>query len=179
MDLAKKKPAWLVIEAWVLIVLGAAALLLPLLAGVALTFSLGIILIMVGALGLIAAVAGRDHVHLGWSLLSGALALVTGLVMVFTPLIGAVILSLIFAIYLLLDGISLIGLALDHRKRHAGAWGWLLAAGCGDILLSIFIMTLTALGSAVFVGVILGVDLVFAGGALLMVHSAKSRAAIA
>jgi uncharacterized membrane protein HdeD (DUF308 family) len=179
MDLTKPKSSWLTIEAVVLILLGVAALILPLFAGVALTLTLGVILILVGAVGLVSAFAGRDHAHLGWSVFSGALALIAGLVMLFTPLAGAVILSVLFAIYLLLDGVSLIGIALDHRKHQTRAWGWLLAAGIADILIALFIVSLTAFGSAVFLGVILGIDLILAGAALLLVHGVTRRAAIA
>jgi uncharacterized membrane protein HdeD (DUF308 family) len=161
---------WLTIEGVLLILLGIAALVMPLMAGLAATLVFGWILILTGIIGLVSAFAGRSHAHLGWSLASAIIALVIGLVLLFYPLVGAVALTTIVSVYLLLDGIALIGLALDHRKRAITPWGWLLASGVIDVLLAALIFFMSAIGSAVFVGVMVGLSLIFAGIALLLVH---------
>ncbi len=161
---------WLTIEGALLILLGIAALVMPLLAGLAATLVFGWILILTGVIGLVSAFAGRSHAHLGWSLASAIIALVIGLVLLVYPLLGAVALTTIVSVYLLLDGIALIGLALDHRKRAITPWGWLLASGVIDILLAALIFFMSAIGSAVFVGVLVGLSLIFAGIALLLVQ---------
>jgi uncharacterized membrane protein HdeD (DUF308 family) len=161
---------WLTIEAIALIVLGLAALFAPILAGVAVALCLGVILTAAGLIGLVSAFAGRGHAHPGWSVISAILALVVGLFLLFIPLAGAVVLSLVIGAYLILDGVTLIGLALDHRKRGDRRWGWLLAAGIGDIILALIILTLSAFGAAALIGVIVGIDLILAGVALLALH---------
>jgi uncharacterized membrane protein HdeD (DUF308 family) len=170
MDVAARRSTWLTIEGVLLIVLGIFALLTPLFAGLALALTIGILLTIAGVVGLISAIAGRNHAHQGWSLLSAAIALVIGLIMIISPLAGAAGLTLILGIYLLLDGISLIGLALDHRRRADRAWGWLLVAGIADLLLAGIVILLSAAGSAVLIGFIVGLDLILAGVALLMLH---------
>ncbi len=112
----------------------------------------------------------RAHVHPGWSLASAVIALVIGVVLLVYPLAGAVALTTVIGVYLLLDGIALIGLALDHRKRGIGPWGWLLASGLIDLLLAAFIVFMSAVGSAVLIGVMVGLSLIFAGIALLLVQ---------
>jgi uncharacterized membrane protein HdeD (DUF308 family) len=172
MAITEGKSIWLTIEGGVLILLGVLALISPIFAGLAAAALFGWLLIMVGLLGLIAAFAGRAHAHLGWGMASAAIALIVGVMLLFNPMAGAVGLGILIGAYFLLDGISLVGLGLDHRKRGMRAWSWLLAAGVFDILLAAFILTLGAIGSTVLVGVLVGVDLIVAGIALLMIHRA-------
>lgn len=164
------KSPWLIIEGVLLIVLGVAAVLMPLMAGLAATLVFAWILILTGMIGLISAFAGRAHAHLGWSLASALIALVIGVILLVYPLAGAVALTIVIGAYLLLDGFALIGLALDHRRRGIGRWGWLLASGLIDLLLAAVILFMNAIGSAVLIGVIVGLSLIFAGAALLAVH---------
>lgn len=170
MAVSERRSAWLTIEGIILIVLGVFALMAPLFAGIALALTFGILLVVAGAVGLISAIAGKAHAHQGWSLLSAVIALVVGVLLLISPLTGAVAITLLIGAYLLLDGISLIGLSLDHRRRGDRPWGWLLAAGVVDIILAAFIIFLSAAGSAVLIGFIVGLDLIVAGVALLMLH---------
>lgn len=170
------KSPWLTIEAVLLILLGIAAVLMPLMAGLAATLVFAWILILSGMIGLISAFAGRVHSHIGWSLASAAIALAIGVTLFVYPLAGAVALTVVIAVYLFLDGVTLIGLSLDHRKRGNEPWGWLLASGLVDLLLAVVILFMSAIGSAVLIGLAVGLSLIFAGAALLLLHRAAARA---
>jgi uncharacterized membrane protein HdeD (DUF308 family) len=178
MAVADKRSTWLTIEAILLIVLGVFALLAPLFAGLALAVTLGVVLVAAGVLGLIAAYAGRGHAHQGWSLASAAIALIVGVLVLVWPLAAAAGLTIVLGAYLLLDGVSLIMLSLDHRRRGDRRWGWLLVSGVVDLLLAGVLITLSAVGSTVLVGFIVGLDLILAGIALLMLHRSGRRAAV-
>ena len=168
------RSTWLTVEGVLLIVLGIAAVAMPLLAGLAASLVFAWILILTGVVGLVSAFAGRDHSHFGWSLASALIALVIGVILLVYPLAGAVALTIVIGAYLLLDGVTLIGLALDHRRRATGPWAWLLVSGLIDIVLAAIIFFMNAIGSAVFVGIIVGISLIFAGIALLLVHRAAT-----
>jgi len=172
------KSSWLTIEAIALIVLGALAMIFPFFIGVAIGVFIGWLLIIVGLLGLVSAFAGRDHAHLGWSAASAAIAILAGLLLAFHPLVAAVAVTVLVAAYLVLDGISLIGLSLDQRKRGARRWPWLAASGVIDILLAVLILALSGAGSAVLIGFILGIDLIAAGVGLLMVYRSSGAAGV-
>jgi len=161
---------WLTIEAIALIVLGALAIIFPLFTGIAIAILVGWLLVVVGILGLVAAVAGRDHVHLVWSVASAVIAILAGLLLLFHPLFAAVALTVVVAAYLLFDGVTLIGLGLDQRKRGASRWRWVFGSGCVDVLLAVLLLALSGVGSAVLIGVIVGIDLIAAGIGLLAVH---------
>jgi uncharacterized membrane protein HdeD (DUF308 family) len=160
------RSVWLTVEGVLLIILGAGALLMPLMAGVAASLVFAWVLILTGIAGLVSAVAGREHVHPGWSLVSALLALLVGVVLLINPLIGAASLALLIGVYLLLDGVALIVLALGQRRK-ARAWGWLMASGVFDLILAAFIVLMGAIGSAVMIGVIVGLSLIAAGIALV------------
>jgi membrane protein HdeD len=170
MAIAPARSPILTLEAVLLIVLGIAALILPLLAGAIVGTVIGVVLLISGAVGLASAFSGGPHVHQGWSIASAVIALLAGLLILVNPIAGAAGLVLLFGIYLVLDGVALIGLGLDQRKRGSTRWGLLLASGVVDILLAVLLLGLGAVGATAVVGFVLGVDLVFAGAALLMVH---------
>ncbi len=165
-----KTSPWLRIEGALLILLGVAAVLMPMMAGLAATLVFAWILILTGMIGLISAFAGRAHSHIGWSLASAVIALGIGGVLFVYPLAGAVALTLVIGAYLLLDGVALVGLGLDHRRRGIGNWAWLLGSGAIDLALAGVILFMSAIGSAVLVGVVVGLSLIAAGIALLLAH---------
>jgi uncharacterized membrane protein HdeD (DUF308 family) len=172
MALAPARSPILTAEAVLLIVLGAAALLLPLLAGLFVGTIIGVVLLITGIVGLLSAFSGGAHLHRGWSTASAVIALVFGFLILFNPLVGVLSLTLLLGAYLLLDGISLIGLGLDQRRRGSARWPLLLLSGVVDLILAALIVLLSGIGSAVVVGVVLGVDLIAAGIALLALHRA-------
>ena len=172
MAAASARSPLLTVEAVLLILLGIAAIVTPLFAGLFVATAIGLILMISGVIGLATALRGGDHVHRGWSVLSAVIALLVGLLILFNPLAGAAGLVLLLGAYLLLDGVTLIGLSMDQRKRGASRWALLLGSGVIDLVLAALIVTLGAVGGTVVVGLIVGVDLIAAGAALLMVHRA-------
>ena len=166
-EAAIKPSPWFTIEGAALLVLGVLALLAPVVAAVFAVSLLGWLILLAGVLGLVSTFAGRAHAHRTWSLVSAAIAVVAGVLIALNPVVGAGALTLLLAAYLLLDGGSLIMLSLDQRKRAAHRWGWLLAAGIGDLLLAGLVLVLGPLGQTVLVGLIVGVDLLLAGAALI------------
>jgi uncharacterized membrane protein HdeD (DUF308 family) len=109
----------LLTEAVLNIVMGVTAALFP--GGAVLAFVLvtGIWALFTG--GLILAAAFRMHVSHGrwWLALSGVLSLVWGVLLVLTPLTGAIVLTWWLGIYALLFGVLLLALGLRLRRVRA------------------------------------------------------------
>jgi uncharacterized membrane protein HdeD (DUF308 family) len=158
---------WFIVEGVLLIVLGGIAAALPALAGVAGALVFGWVLVLAGVFGLGSVLGARRHAHLAFGIVSALIALAVGALIVWRPLIGAVTLAIFIAAYLLLDGLALVGLAWDQRKRSARGWGWLMASGVVDILLAILVLALGPISSAVLLGFIIAIDLALAGIALV------------
>jgi uncharacterized membrane protein HdeD (DUF308 family) len=168
---------WFIAEGVLLIVLGVVAAALPGIAGVAGAVVFGWVLILAGLFGLTSLIGSREHTHLLWSIVSSLVALVVGALIVWAPLLGAVTLALFIAVYLLLDGIALCGLAWDQRKRGAARWLWLMVAGVLDVVLAVLIVVLRPLGDAVLLGFVIAIDLIVAGIALAAMGLAARKAA--
>lgn len=69
----------------------------------------------------------------GWMLLRGVLALILGGLMIVLPWPGLLALTLVFAAYLIADGIAAIVLAVRAARRHE-RWGWFVFEGIAGII---------------------------------------------
>jgi len=168
---------WFIVEGVLLIVLGVLAAALPGWAGVAGALVFGWVLIMAGLFGLVAIFGSRHHVNQALGVVSALVALAAGGLIVWNPLVGAVTLALFIAAYLLIDGVALIGLGLDQRKRAARGWPWLIVSGVIDIALALAILAMGAGMDATLLGFLIALDLIVAGIALAALGLHARRAA--
>jgi len=158
---------WFAVEGVILILLGIVAFVLPAAAGLAAALVLGWILLVSGIVGLVALLVTKGAAHAGWGFLSALIALVAGLLLLFHPFAGAVSIAVLIAAYLLLDGIALVLLGVDLRRRGAQAWLWVVLSGIVDWLLAVLIFAVSPAGAPLVLGLLVGIDLVAAGFALL------------
>lgn len=161
-------------EGIVLILLGVAAVVVPPVAGIAATVFIGWMLLIAGIVGLISTFRAKSAPGVAWSLLSAAIAIVAGGLLVWYPLTGLVTLTLVLIGYLLADGVVTIVFALSHRREASGRWGWMLINGIVDLILAAIIYMALPEAFAWAVGLIVGFDLVF-GGTTLVVMALAAR----
>jgi uncharacterized membrane protein HdeD (DUF308 family) len=74
---------------------------------------------------------------------------------------------LLLMVFLILEGIVTVMLALEHWRDLSGRWGWLLASGIVDLSLAAFIVIGLPATAAWTFGLILAVNLIFGGGAMI------------
>jgi uncharacterized membrane protein HdeD (DUF308 family) len=163
------------IEGVVLIVLGATAIVLPPIATLAVTILIGWLLLVSGIMGLITTFWMRHGPGFWWSLLSAVLALVVGVLLLASPLRGAVSLTIVLVAFLIIEGIASIMFALDHKREFSGRWGWMLASGIVDLILAALIFAGLPSSAAWAIGLLVGINLIF-GGAALMSMALHARA---
>jgi uncharacterized membrane protein HdeD (DUF308 family) len=163
-------------EGIILVVLGLAAMAIPLFAGLATTIFLGWLFLIAGLVGLVATIRARQAPGFWWSLLSACAALFAGFVLVVHPLQGLMTLTFVLTAYFIADGVFVIVLALSHRKDLSGKWEWMLVNGLVDLLLAALIISGMP-GSFVWVlGLLIGIDLLFGGVSLIaMALDARAR----
>jgi uncharacterized membrane protein HdeD (DUF308 family) len=165
------------IEGVLLVLLGLGALVVPALASLAVTIFLGWVFLVSGAVGLALTIWARPTPGFWWSLLSALLAIGAGAILLARPAQGTLTLTIILAIYFLLEGIFTIAYALEHRRGLSERWGWMLGSGIVDLILAAVILAKLP-GSADWVlGLLVGIDLVFGGGALIGMALAARNAA--
>jgi uncharacterized membrane protein HdeD (DUF308 family) len=165
---------WFLIEGLILLVLGAAAIAVPELAGVAATIWLGWILIIGGVIGLITTLRARGVPGFAWALLSAVLALAAGALLLWNPMRGLVTLTYVLIFFFVVDGVFMIVLALAHRRELTGRWQWLAFNGALDLILAAIIVSGFPGSFAWALGLLLGIDLLF-GGATLIAMALEAR----
>ena len=162
-------------EGALLVVLGLAAIALPLFAGLTTAILLGWVLLVAGVVGLVATVRTRGAGAFAWSLLSACVALIAGLVLLINPVAGLVTLTYVLIVYFVADGVFSVAGALSHRRELAGRWEWMLVSGLVDFVLAAVIIS--GLPGSFFwvVGMLVGIDLVIGGVSLIGMASASRR----
>src|SRR5580658_4958567 len=110
------------IEGIVLLVLGLAAIALPPIAGLATALVLGWLFLLGGIVGLVATFGQRNAPGFWWSLLSGAIAVLAGGILLANPAQGVVTLTYVLIAFFLIDGVLIIALAFAHRRELSGRW---------------------------------------------------------
>src|SRR6202012_5325000 len=102
-----------------------------------------------------------------WSLLSAVLAIGAGAVLLARPVQGTLTLTIVVGAYFVAEGVATIMYALEHRRELSGRWSWMLVAGVMDIIISFFIIAGLP-GSALWViGLLVGINLLIGGTALI------------
>ncbi|MEA2815930.1 MAG: hypothetical protein QOI93_3627 [Rhodospirillaceae bacterium] len=167
-----------VVEGIVLIVLGLLAVLLPPLATLGVTLFLGWLFVISGIMGLIATFWARQAPGFWWSLLSAVLGIAVGLVLLASPVSGAVSLTLVLGVFFAVEGVASIMYALDHRQQLSGRWGFMLFSGLIDLILAAMILIGLPGTAAWAIGLLVGINMIFGGSALIAMglHARNSSA---
>jgi uncharacterized membrane protein HdeD (DUF308 family) len=154
-------------EGILLVILGLAAMIVPPLASLAVTIFLGWMFLISGIAGLVLTFWARQMPGFWWSLLSAALALVAGIVLLAQPVQGTLTLTIVVGAYFLAEGVATIMYALEHRRELSQRWSWMLIAGLMDLLIAAVIIAGLP-GSALWaVGLLVGINLLFGGASLI------------
>ena len=168
----------LLVEGIILVLLGMAAILLPPVAGLAITIFVGWLFLIGGVVGVVATLSARHAPGVGWSLLSAIVALLAGGVLLWNPLQGLLTLTYVLIAYFIVDGVLMIAYAIAHRRELSGRWEWLMLNGVIDLVLAALILTGLPGSSAWALGLLVGIDLVFGGCSLIaMALAARQPAA--
>ncbi len=161
----REHKGWFIALGVLLIILGTAAIVFPFVAALAATLLIGWILLFAG-IGQ-STHAFRVHRWRGFmlALLGGILAMAVGISLLFFPLAGILSLTLLIGAYFLANGT--IRIVLSLQLRPAPGWGWMLFGGIISILLSLLVLVQWPSAATWLIGLLVGVDLVFGGWALL------------
>jgi len=148
------------------IILGFLAMAAPVLTGMSIALLLGILVVVAGTMRLMWAFKSSS---VGQGILRLALAcltLVCGALLVLNPIFASGFLTILLALYFIVDGVSEIAAGMGSRN------GWFIFAGVISILLGVLLWMQFPLSGAWALGILLGIKLVFIGVIMLMGGSA-------
>ena len=154
-------------EGILLAVLGIAALIVPPLASLATAIFLGWMFLISGIGGLVVTYWARSTPGFWWSLISAALAVLAGLLLLARPMQAVLTLTIVLGAYFLAEGVATIMYALEHRREPSGRWSWLLISGLVDIAISFMVITGLPSSAEWAIGILVGINLLFGGATLI------------
>ncbi|MHB9112626.1 MAG: HdeD family acid-resistance protein [Thermoleophilia bacterium] len=156
---------WYLTLGIILVVTGGFAMVFPLGAAYGIEVFVGILLLISGSAYLINSMADRRHGFV-WQLLLALIYIGVGIMLLVYPLSGVVTLTLVLGICFLVSGTFKSLIALTSRKSQG--WGMLLVSGLLGIILGILILASWPSSSAWVIGLLVGIDLLFAGMTMIM-----------
>lgn len=139
--------------------LGLLALASPLLTGISLVILLGSFVLLGGIMRLIWTFRGLATGP--FPILTGILTIICGLIMVSDPILASGFLTILIAIYLIMDGLYEMIAAFGLRPNSG--WGWMMFGGILSLLLGLMIWKQFPLSGAWAMGLFLGFKLLFIG----------------
>jgi len=154
-------------EGILLAALGIAALILPPLASLATAIFLGWVFLISGIGGLIVTYWARSTPGFWWSLISAALAVLAGGILLARPMQAVLTLTIVLGAYFLAEGVATIMYALEHRRELSSRWSWLLISGLVDIAISFMVIAGLPSSAEWAIGVLVGINLLFGGATLI------------
>ena len=159
---------WFVFQGIVMLILGCLAVAEPVIASVAVDIYVGWLFLFSGLLGLVTMFSARDASAFFWILLTAALSLAVGIILIWKPAEGTVSITLLLTAFFIAEGAFQIGTSLSYRAVMPNSWGWLLASGLADLLLAGLIIYAWPESASWTLGLIAGINLITTGLAILM-----------
>jgi len=167
--MAALRSGWrfLLIEGIILLVLGAAAIIVPPIATFAVAIILGWLFLISGIVGLVMTFMMRHAPGFWWSLFSAVVGIAAGLWLLASPATGVLSLTLLLIAFFILEGVATIMYALDHKRELSGLWGLMLASGIVDLVLAAIIWAGLPGTAAWAIGLLVGINMLLGGAALI------------
>ena len=159
---------WFVFQGIVMLALGCLAVAEPVIASVAADIYIGWLFLFSGLLGLVTMFSAHDASAFFWILLTSALSLAVGILLIWKPDEGTVSLTLVLTAFFIAEGAFQVGTSISYRDVLPGSWGSLLASGITDLVLAGLIIYFWPQSASWTLGLIVGTNLISTGLAILM-----------
>lgn len=150
-------------------ILGVFAIVWPQVSTVAVDVYIGVLFFISGAVGLVVMFFAPSVSAFLWSLLTAALSLLVGILLLWHPVEGAVTLTLVLIAFFIVEGVFQIAGSIAYREVFPESWGWLLVSGIADLVLAALIVAGWPGTAGWALGLIVGVNLITSGVAVIMV----------
>lgn len=158
-----------------LIVLGAIAIITPAVAGSAVVIVVGLILLIAGVTQVVRGLRAEAWSEKLLTTIMGVISAVAGIAVIGHPLLGLAFLTLLLLAYFLVEGAWKI--IASFRYRPAEGWIWLLVSGVLSVVLGLLIWNQWPVSGLWAVGVLVGINLLGTGIALVTLASTIAGAA--
>lgn len=152
----------------VMVILGVLAIVWPMVASFAVDIYVGWLFLISGIVELVALFSAEDLPAFLWTLLTAAVSLIAGVLLLRRPAEGAASLTLVLTAFFIAEGVFQIAASISYRDAIPDAWGWMFASGIVDLILAAIIISGWPGSAAWTLGLIVGVNLITSGFAAIM-----------
>jgi uncharacterized membrane protein HdeD (DUF308 family) len=160
------------VQGIIMMVLGVLAIIWPQVSTIAVDLYVGWMFLLSGITGLVTMFVASTAAAFLWSLLTAALSLFVGVLLLWHPVEGAVSLTLVLIAFVIAEGIFQVAAAIRHRQAFPDSWGWLLMSGLADLVLAAMLVWGWPSTAIWALGLIAGLNLITSGLAIFMVAAA-------
>jgi uncharacterized membrane protein HdeD (DUF308 family) len=159
----------------IMVILGILAVIWPQISTIAVDVYVGWLFLLSGIVGLASMFLAQNVQAFLWMLLTAALSLFVGVVLLWHPVEGAASLTLVLIAFFIVEGVFQIVASLGYRPIFPGQWGWMLASGIVDLILAALIIKGWPSTATWALGLIVGINLITSGAAITMVALAAKN----
>lgn len=159
----------------IMIILGILAIAAPPVATLVVDLYIGWLFLISGVVGLVAMFSVRDIPAFLWTLVTAALSLALGVLLIWKPAAGALSLTVLLTAFFIAEGVFQTVTSIAYREVMADSWSWLLVSGLSDLALAAIIIVGWPMSVAWAIGVIVGVNLLTSGWAIVMMANAGRK----
>jgi uncharacterized membrane protein HdeD (DUF308 family) len=152
----------------IMIILGALAFAAPAAATIAVDIYIGWLFLISGIVGLVAMFSAKDIPAFLWSLVTAALSVSVGVLLVWKPVEGALTLTIVLTAFFVVEGVFQIVTSIAYRDVMGGSWGWMLVSGISDLALAAIIILGWPMTAGWALGLLVGINLITSGWAIVM-----------
>jgi uncharacterized membrane protein HdeD (DUF308 family) len=166
----RKVSGWSMVWGILMFICGILAISLPLASSIGIVIVLAWLILFAGVSHLVFAFQCRSVGGFLWQVMLAIVYGIAGIYMLMNPLLGVLTLTLVLAVFLLVEGVLEIVLYFGIRRvRHAG---WVLFDGIVTLILGTLIWTQWPSSSVWVIGTLVGISLIFSGISRFMLSMA-------
>jgi uncharacterized membrane protein HdeD (DUF308 family) len=156
--------------------LGILAIAAPVAATIATDILIGWLLLIAGISGIFAVFAARNIASFLWSLIPAVFSIAVGALLLLKPIEGAVSLTVLLTAFFITEGVFQTVASIAYRDAMGSSWGWVLASGISDLILAAIIILGWPISAVWVLGLLVGVNLITSGWAIVMAALAGRNA---
>ena len=137
-------------------------------------YFIGAVILVQGVVQLIHCFKAKAWSAFAWNLLVAVVYIIAGGLVLARPLSAAIVLTLVLAVFFLVEGGIKLGMAF--KVKPAPNWKWILFSGIMGLVLGLIILSGWPGDTLWVLGLFLGIDLIFGGWAMIMLAAGAGRA---
>lgn len=147
----------------IFIIVGILAIITPQATYLSLALVFSLTFLFVGILEIVFSISHRKQLDgWGWSLASGILSSIIGVLLIIYPQVSIITLPLFVGFVVLFHSIMSIAWSIELKKYQVSNWGWLLFAGILGVIFS-FLLMLNPVFAGLTVAILTGIALITIG----------------